>query len=241
MKKVLLLMFCVITLTACKTEFGTWNLVPSDNIVTKEYKLSPFEEVAMHCVGNVELIQSDAKDGTVELTAPENFIEYIKLESTDKRLNISTTLRKLKMDGVHIKFKVYTTDLIKLTNSGVSRIAMDTLDTDRLDIKNSGAGSIEINKIIADDISATCSGVGSISMNGQTINADLTCSGVGSIEAGDLKAKNVKALVSGVGSINCYAKDRIDGSVTGVGSLNYGGNPTQKNNHRPGVGSINEM
>ena len=241
MKKVLLLTVCALALTACKTEFGTWNLTPSENIVTKEYKLSPFEEVAMHCVGTVELIQSDAKNGTVELTAPDNFVEYIQFESRNKMLNIKSTLKKLNMNGEHIKVKIYTSDLIKLSNSGVSMITMDSLDTDHLDIKNSGAGSIEINKVIADDISAACSGVGSISINGQTIYANLTCSGVGSIEAGDLKAKSVKALVSGVGSINCYAKEKIDGNVTGVGSLNYGGHPAHKSTRRPGIGSINEQ
>lgn len=241
MKKVLLLLSltCVITLTSC--ELGTANLVPSNNIVTKNYTLSPFEEVAMHCVGKVEVVQSKSKDGIVELTAPDNFIEYFKFKSENSKLDISSTLRKMNMDGAHIKIKVYTTDLIKLSNSGVSRIAMDSLDTDRLDIKNSGAGSIEVKKIIADDVSAACSGVGSISIDGQAINVDLTCSGVGSIEAQELKAKNVNALVSGVGSINCYAKDKIDGKVTGVGSLNYSGKPLHKNTQRPGIGSINEM
>ena len=241
MKKVLFLTICVLALTACKTEFGTWNLQPSETTVTKEYKLKPFEEVAMHCVGSVELIQSDAKNGTVELTAPDNFVEYIQFDSKNGKLNIKSTLRKLSMESEYIKIKVYTSDLIKLTNSGVSRISMGSLDTDRLYINNSGAGSIEINKIIADEVRATCSGVGSITVKGQTINADLTCSGVGSIEAGDLKAKNVKALVSGVGSINCYAKEKIDGNVTGVGSLNYGGHPAHKSTSRPGIGSINEQ
>lgn len=241
MKKVFLLMTCVLTLVSCKTELGAWNIVPSDNIVTKEYKLSPFEEVAMHCVGNVELIQSNSKNGMVELTAPDNFFEYIQLTSEDNKLDISSTLKKLNMDGSHIKIKVYTTDLVKISNSGVSRITMNGLDTDRLDIRNSGAGSMEIKKVIADGVSATCSGVGSISVDGETINANLTCSGVGSIEAEGLKAKNTKALVSGVGSITCHAKDKIEGKVTGVGSLNYSGKPAHKDNHRTGIGSINEM
>ena len=53
MKKVLLLIACVMALTSCS--FGEWSLTPSDNIVTKDYQLAPFEEVAMHCVGNVEV------------------------------------------------------------------------------------------------------------------------------------------------------------------------------------------
>ena len=55
MKKVLLLMISVLALTSCS--IGQMNMVdPSDNIVTKEYKLKPFEEVQMKGVGHVEVI-----------------------------------------------------------------------------------------------------------------------------------------------------------------------------------------
>ena len=66
-------MISVLALTSCS--IGNWEanlLDPSDNIVTKEYKLKPFEEVKMKGVGHVELIQSEEKNGLVELTAPDN-------------------------------------------------------------------------------------------------------------------------------------------------------------------------
>ena len=98
---------------------------------------------------------------------------------------------------------------------------MDSLDTDRIDIVNSGVGSITIGGI-AD-------------------NVTITNSGVGSINAENLKALNVKANVSGVGSITCYASEKIEGAVSGVGSLKYAGHPKHKDNRRTGVGSISEM
>ena len=149
MKKVLLLIACVMAFSSCT--FGEWSLAPSENIVTKDYQLSSFEEIAMHCVGNVEVIQDKAKNGLVQLTAPDNFVEYITFESKNSRLDIRSTLKRLNMDGGQIKIKVYTTDLIKLTNSGVSRIAMDSLDTDKLEITNSGVGEIAVSGI-ADDV-----------------------------------------------------------------------------------------
>lgn len=65
-------MTCVFALTACRMELSNWNsktIKASKNIVTKEYHLTPFEEVELSCVGAVELIQSESKDGVVELTA----------------------------------------------------------------------------------------------------------------------------------------------------------------------------
>ena len=212
----------VLALTSCS--IGNWeaNMVePSDNIVTKEYKLKPFEEVKMRGVGHVELIQSEAKNGLVELTAPDNYIEFYEFESDGKRLNISFAKKSVNIHTQGVKIRVYTCDLIRLENSGAASINMDSLDTDIIEILNSGVGHITIG--------------------GVADNVELRNSGVGSIDASKLKALNVKASVSGVGSIDCYASESIKGSVSGVGSLNYDGHPKQKDTHRSGVGSIKEL
>lgn len=224
MKKIALLIITVLALTSCRLDLKGWepNLIEaSDNIVTKEYKLTPFEEIKMRCVGNVELIQSETKNGIVELTAPDNYIEFYNFASDGKQLDISFTKEAINIHVKDVKIRVYTTDLIKLENSGAASINMDSLDTDKLEIKNSGVGSITISGV-ADYV-------------------ELTNSGVGSIDTGSLKAQNVKANVSGVGSIDCYASESLEGKVTGVGALNYGGNPKHKDIKRTGVGSITEM
>ena len=169
----------------------------------------------------MELIQSEEKSGLVELTAPDNYVEFYKFESDGKRLNISFAKKSVNIHTQDVKIRVYTCDLIKLENSGAASINMDSLDTDIIDILNSG--------------------VGHISIGGVADNVELRNSGVGSIDASKLKALNVKASVSGVGSIDCYASESIKGSVSGVGSLNYDGHPKQKDTHRSGVGSIKEL
>ena len=220
MKKVLFMMISVLALTSCS--IGQMNVVdPSDNIVTKEYKLKPFEKIQMKGVGNVELIQSEEKSGLVELTAPDNYVEFYKFESDGKKLTINFDKKLVNIQTKDVKIRVYTCDLIKLENSGAANINMDRLDTVIIEITNSGVGHITI---------------GGVADNVQLIN-----SGVGSIDASKLKALNVKASVSGVGSIDCYASESINGSVSGVGSLNYNGHPKQKETKRSGVGSINEL
>ena len=220
MKKVLLMMISVLALTSCS--IGQMNVVdPSDNIVTKEYKLKPFERIQMKGVGNVELIQSEEKSGLVELTAPDNYVEFYEFESNGKKLTINFDKKLVNIQTKDVQIRVYTCDLIKLENSGAANINMDRLDTDIIEITNSGVGHIKI---------------GGVADNVQLIN-----SGVGSIDASKLKALNVKASVSGVGSIDCYASESIKGSVSGVGSLNYNGHPKHKDTKRSGVGSINEL
>ena len=225
MKKVLFLMMSVFALTSCKIDLKDWNntnlIEESDNVVTKEYKLKPFDEVHMRCVGAVEVIQDEKKSSTVVLTAPENYIELYQFENNGNELEINFAKQHINIHTRNVKIKVYTNDLLALKNSGASSIRMDSLDTDRIEIINSGVGSIAIG--------------------GLADNVTIHNSGVGSINAENLKALNVKAKVSGVGSITCYASEKIEGKVTGVGSLKYAGNPKHKDNHRTGVGSISEM
>ena len=241
MKKGLLLMIGVMALTACIVRVGNWNsktIAASDNIVSKEYRLSAFEGVAMQCMGNVELIQNDTIDGVVELTAPDNYMELYQFESKEGKLNISFTKDNINIDSEHVTIKVYTSNLTRVQNSGEASMSMDSLLTDRLEVSNSGVGSFKLKNIMASDVTLRCSGVGSISISGQCDKADMTCSGVGSINAENLKSLNTKAHVSGVGSISCYASEYLDGSVTGVGSLKYAGNPKKVDKNNPTTGDI---
>lgn len=225
MKKVLFLMMSVLALTSCKIDLKDWNntnlIEPSDKVVTESYKLQPFNEVHMRCVGAVEVIQDEKKSGTIELTAPENYIELYKFENNGNEMEIKYAKQNINIHTKNIKIKVYTTDLLALKNSGASSIKVDNLDTDRIEIINSGVGSINISGL-ADDV-------------------NLQNSGVGSIHAEELKALKVRANVSGVGSITCFASEEIEGRVSGVGSLKYGGNPKHKDTKRTGVGSISEL
>ena len=226
MKKLIYLAVATVALafTSCKVDLnkiGGELIDPSDNIITKEYKLTAFEEVDMTGVGHVQLIQSDTKNGVVEVTGPDNYIDLYKFESAGGKLKIGFTKNNINIHSNKVKIKVYTTDLIKIRNSGASHISMDSLDTDKLEIANSGVGEIDICGI-ADDVV-------------------ISNSGVGAVIAHNLKALNVKASVSGVGSVECYASESLDASVSGVGSLRYRGTPKHKSTHRSGVGSISEM
>ena len=222
MKKILLIAVCVMALVSCSNVqvMGYDKVDASETVVTETYKLKAFERIDVKGVANVKIIQSEEKNGVVELKAPDNYIDLFKFDSKDGRLVIDLA-KKVNIDAKNVLITVYTADLIALNNSGVSHVKMDSLDTDKLEVINSGVGDIEIGGV-ADDVK-------------------LVCSGVGSIRANQLKAMNVNASVSGVGSVTCYASERIDGSVSGVGSLKYAGHPKVKNTHRSGIGGISEQ
>lgn len=246
MKKVVLLLVGVMALASCQVSFNNkgfsfGKIKPSKNIVKNEYKLKPFNEVEVRVVSNVMLIQSSDRDGVVELSAPENYIDLFELVNDDGELEINYTEDNVDIEQKHVIIKVYTSSLQKIENKGAANIALDGLDTDRLTLENSGVGNFNLANVKTNSLKVRCSGVGNITLNGETKDADIECSGVGSVHAKDMKAKNVEARVTGVGNIDCYASDSIDGKVTGVGSLKYAGSPQHKSLNHNFTGNISEI
>jgi len=75
-------------------------------------------------------------------------------------------------------------------------------------------------------------------MDGQVDNLDIRISGAGNADTQKLKAKNVKVSISGAGNATVYAKESLDGNVSGVGNLTYYGNPEDADTNVSGLGKI---
>lgn len=202
---------------------GSERIEPSENIVKVKYPMDAFDKVESHVVGNIQLVQSN--QSRVTLSAPENYVDFYSINNDHGKLEIEFAKDNVNFDASNITIIIYTPKLHKIKNSGAGDIRLDSLTTDELEIENSGVGAFDLAQINAREVEVKCTGVGSIKLSGKTEEANYECSGVGSINAVDLKAYNVEAEVSGVGGIKCFASEHIKGRVSGVGGLEYAGNP----------------
>lgn len=242
-KSMFLALVCTVLMTSCKIELNPPTIIePSSNIVKNEYKLKSFDELEVDLTANVKFIQSKDKDCRVVLSCPDNYVELIGFDQHDAgELKIHFLRNNVNIHAEHVDITVYAPNLKRLENSGVASLEIDKLNSYELEVENSGVGGIYLSGLEIKDLDVECSGVGGIELAGVAQRVDYDCSGVGSIKAGELKAIHVKAEVSGVGGITCYAKESIQGEVSGVGSLKYGGAPKDKELKRSGVGDITEF
>jgi hypothetical protein len=72
-------------------------------------------------------------------------------------------------------------------------------------------------------------GAGSLTASGETKEADITLSGAGSVDAKKLHAINAKVNSTGIGSVEIYVTGQLDAKTSGVGEINYYGNPKRVN------------
>lgn len=239
-KNLFLLCICALLLSSCIRINGGSQIEPSANIVKKEYPMSDFDKMDIDVIANVKYIQSDGRPRVV-LSAPDNYIELFEFDVNNHKLSMEFSHSNINIDAENVDITVYSSTLRGLENDGLANIEISRLKTDRLDVENSGVGSMYLSGLTVRELEAECSGVGNIELSGMAKVATLDCSGVGSIKAQNLKADTVKGDVSGVGSIHCYAIEYIDAEVSGVGSLQYGGDPQRKELRRTGVGNIGPM
>ncbi len=243
-KSVILSLLAVMLLSACKLDLNVGNgkrIDPSGNIVKNEYKQEPFTDVDVDVLANVKFIQGSGSDYRVVLSCPDNYVDLFKFKVSDGELKVDFSRSNVNIDAKNVDITIFAPTLRKLENSGVASVEIDRLNADEFTIENSGVGKVYLSGLKVRKLDAECSGVGGMELSGVADEADYECSGVGGIEAKELKAKSVKAEVSGVGGISCYASERINGEVSGVGSLTYGGSPQQKELKRTGIGKISEL
>ena len=244
MKKIVVLaLLSIVFLASCKIDMNGWNKIePSKNIVKNEYKMDSFDQMEVDLVANVKFIQGKEGDYRVVLSCPDNYVDLIGFDvNSAGELEVHFAKDNVNIDAEHVDITVYAPGLKRLENCGVASVEIDKLNAYEFEVENSGVGSIYLSGLEVKSLEAECSGVGGIQLAGVAQSVDLECSGVGSIKGDNLKAKTVKAEVSGVGGISCYASDRIEGEVSGVGSLKYGGQPGEKVLKRDGIGEIVEL
>ena len=107
-------------------------------------------------------------------------------------------------------------------------------------LENSGTVSIDASGFNGGELAVETSGVGSIKLNGRVDSLKAELSGVGSLEADALAADRVDTSLSGVGSANVRAEKSLRASVSGVGSLSWKGAATDVSTHVSGIGRVSK-
>lgn len=153
---------------------------------------------------------------SLKIQAEENLIPLIKTTVRGDKLIIDT--KKNISPRKEIVINITTNYLESIECSGANDINVSGISSDNFDVELSGAGSIDLQG------------------DAKVVHAEL--SGAGNINAENLKASRVYISVSGAASARVYAKDYLDASVSGVGSIDYYGDPKDVSTNVSGVGSI---
>ena len=208
----------------------------ADDKIEKTYNIDDFSQIYLRGPYEVHLRQTSKCGLTIR--ARESYFEELEVSSNGGELSINLdrkNFKKSKSIEVYINFK----ELEKLEIEGaVDLVCENQIRTSNLKIEFEGAGNVEldvnVNKVIAE-----IAGVGNFEIEGDTDYHKVEFDGIGSYNAKDLRSKYTIVESNGIGSVSVYASDKFKGEATGIGSVDYYGDPDDVNIEASGLGSVN--
>ncbi len=155
---------------------------------------------------------------SLKISGDDNIIPFITTEVKQGTLYIQSS--KGYSPRQNLKVIIGTPDLKRFVFDGVGEANLSNVKNNRIEI----------------DIR----GVGSFKASGETKEANITLSGVGNVDAKNLRAVNATVDSNAVGNVDLYVTEKLDVKASGVGAVNYYGNPKIVNRQAEGIGKINQ-
>jgi Putative auto-transporter adhesin, head GIN domain len=106
------------------------------------------------------------------------------------------------------------------------------------EVQLNGAVSFTASNVSGSDLKLESNGATSINVEGSVTNLEANFAGAGSLVAKALQTQTAKVSLSGACSADVTVTERLDASISGAGSITYGGNPKAVEKNVSGVGKI---
>lgn len=215
---------------------GNKKLVGNGNVIRQERPVSPFNEIEISGIFDVYLSQGETEK--IEVETDENLQEFIITNIQDGKLKLDCKREsKIKKSS---KMNIYVTikDIRSFYTSGIGDVkSTSTLNFGSIKITTVGVGDVKLD-LNCDDINLKTSGVGDVSLEGSANHGNFRCKGVGDLNAYKFIVHKMILEHNGVGDANVYVDSEISIDYSGVGDLNYKGDPIIKKLNKTGVGDI---
>jgi hypothetical protein len=198
-------------------------LTGSGTVITEERPVGDFTQVMCSGVGNLIIEQTGTE--SLAITAEDNIVPLITTEVGASVLRIGMKPGFTPKPTKPITYRLTVKHLEGIRMSGVGDVTAQQLDGRDLDITLTGAGSGTILGLTILHAHVTLSGAGDLTLAGTTAELTVKVSGVGSFHGGDLQSEKADVRVTGAGSATVRVSNELNATVSGVGSINYIGDP----------------
>jgi len=195
--------------------FAKSTIEGSGNLETRELDLAEFTSINVGGDFDLEITLGDAQQVTMSID--DNLWDNLEAEVHGGTLEIGWDK--------------------SCSPEGDSKVVIVVRKLDSLNIH--GAADVEISGYHGKSFEFEVSGAAELEMEGTVDDLDIQVSGAGEIDTRELKAKNVKVGVSGAGNAKVFASNSFEGRVSGVGNIDYWGDPEHEKTKVSGLGDIN--
>lgn len=215
----------------------------SGPIVTREFKLASFDEIASETVIDIEIVQGDTQKVIVE--GHENMMNFIELKVLNNKLfvdlkdgsythfelKVYVTIPTLKEVELESTGNVYIGEFTNLESLNLYSSSTGNIDAEgvfeienELNVRSSSTGNIFM-KFNCDEVDVRATSTGNVTLKGSCNIQQVELDGTGNYNAFDLFSKECTVSTDGTGDARVNVSDILNAKIRSVGSIYYKGNP----------------
>lgn len=208
----------------------------ADAPLGRSYAPGAFDSMAFEGSATVRFVQGERDEVFIE--GDEDVQRAITLELNGTRLTLRTTGGWMVWrQGSRARVQVTARELKEVRISGAADfVATETVNTPMLAIDIAGAGLARFEKLHTEELRFTVSGSGDGHFQGTAQRVRLSIAGRGDFFGENLKAERVRIGISGVGKARVWATQELNARVSGIGQVDYWGEPPEVNKRSAGFG-----
>jgi hypothetical protein len=196
-------------------------------------KIGSFSAIQLYGGYDVELIQGGEESVTIE--TDHNLLKNIKAEIEKGKLIINCE-KGFQFDKV--KLTIRFIDIYYLEVNGGMKLASEKpIQVKDIEMVVNGGADINI-PIIGNTLSLNLSGGTNVKFTGKVPNLNIDLNGAGNISCDELESENVDVEIGGAGYAIVWATKSITAKLSGVGVIEYKGNPSIVKSDVSGIGSV---
>lgn len=233
-----LICLCVCAIVGSVTATPTTGTIKGNGTkLNRHYKATPFKTLDCSTYAKIEVVSG--ANYSVDISGDENIVNLIQVKIKNGTLRIA-----YDRDNITINQKVEVTitmptALSNLNVSGQADVELKVMiDHDYFYADISGMGMVKAENVMTNKLKIDNSGMGNISITGTCTDLEVDNSGMGKIDLKELNAENVKCNNSGMGKVDVYASSSAIINCSGMGAINYYGNPDKVKTDCSGMGKV---
>jgi hypothetical protein len=231
MKKILLILWVVFFVTACRYKSG------SGVIVSETRNLGSF--TAVNIGGGFEVEIKLGTNPKLLVEADDNIINDIETRVENNQLKISMR-DGMSYNNVHMKVFITAPQINKISSAASADVNVkDELTDDGKIIIRASSGSSIKARLNAPAADVDASSGAEIDLTGRTKNLEVQASSGASIDADELLSENTNAQTSSGASVKVHASIKLDAKASSGGTVSYRGAATAVTKESSG-GSIDK-
>jgi len=231
-----------LSMTSCFHPFPLM-ISGSGPIVTQTFDLEPFDEIASETVIDIEVVQGETQEVTVE--GNENMMNFIELKVIDHKLHVDLvngsynhfelkvyitipTINEIELESTGNVFLSEFTNLeslnLYLRSTGNISFEGITEIENNLNIRSSSTGNVFID-MNCDEVDVRATSTGNVTIKGSCNTQQVDLDGTGNYNAFDLFSKECTVTTNGTGDAKVNVSDILNAKIRSIGSIYYKGDP----------------